>query len=99
VDTSGFKAYTAWRDRYAPPVIRIRGSFIAAADQVTRYGRQLGAMDWQIRYGAAGGDDPHTALVQVGYFTVWDAFQRFMDQFEGSNREVLTRTFWQAYHS
>jgi len=79
------ESYVPWRERYAPPIIRMRGSFVAAADQAARYGRQcaeLNAMEHERSFGA-----------------VFDAWLAFLSQFNSSLREVLSRTFWQAYNA
>ena len=81
---ANFKTYTTWRQRYAPPIVRMKGSFVCAADQVTRYARQLADMN----------DASHAS-----FHAVWEAFWQFIEQFDGNNREVLTRTFWRAYNS
>lgn len=84
VNLAEFRTYTAWQERYAPPSIRKLNPFVAAAEQATRYGRQVAALS------------PFATPDMVNVFAAW---QGFIAQFEGNVREVLTRTFWQAYHS
>lgn len=75
-------------------------AFTAAAEQVTRYGRQLSFIDWNLRMQAnERGDIDAETLQNSGYMGVWKAYQTFIAQFNSSVSEVLTRTFWQAYYS
>lgn len=96
------RTYQPWRERYAAPIIRRPNPFIAAADQVMRYGRQLSNIDWNLRMSAAveqGGNIDAEIFQRSGYMAVWEAYENFIAQFDGNVREVLTRTFWQAYHA
>lgn len=77
--------YTPWRERYAPPIVRMKGAFVAAADQATRYGRQCAMLN--------------TAQYEREFIQVFDAWLMFLGQFRQDLREVLSRTFWQAYNA
>ena len=98
-----FPAYVSWRERYAPPIVRMKGAFLAGADQATHYARQLAWLDTNIMFTAV--DSPEPDLQSWNRFmenrsAVWRAWLHFIDQFERAMvREVLTRTFWQAYYS
>lgn len=81
------RSYIPWRDRFAPPYLRMKGTFVAAADQATRYGRQMASMN-------TVPTETNGNSLRVFY-----AWQHFISQFEGNTREVLTRTFWQAFYS
>lgn len=59
--------------------------FVAAADQATRYGRQCAVLN--------------TEYTERDFGRVFDAWLIFLGQFNGQVREVLSRTFWQAYNS
>lgn len=59
------------------------GPFVAAAEQATRYARQIAVLD----------------VNSPDKLRVFNAWQAFISQFSGNNREVLSRTFWQAYYS
>lgn len=89
-----FRSYQAWRERYAPPIIRMRGPFIAAVDQATRYGRQIGDIDAQHAWLSGG----HYTLIEHRS-QIWEAWCHFVNQFNSNVREVLTRTFWSAYYA
>lgn len=93
--------YTPWRERFAPPQVRRPNQFVAAADQVVRYGRQLCNIEWNVRVASAehGMTMEEEIYQRSGYAEVWAAYAAFLSQFQGSTREVLSRTFWQAYHS
>jgi hypothetical protein len=81
-----------WSTRFIP---RPKGWVLAAADQVTRYGRQLADIERQMMVLYAGIEHP----LWRDRNGVFDAWLAFIGQFHGNNREVLTRTFWQAYYS
>jgi hypothetical protein len=85
VDKSEFPTYSAWRERYAPPIIRMRGMLVAAVDQATRYGRQAAQLNVP----------EHEADLS----RVIDAWLAFLGQFSGTTRDVVSRTFWYAYNS
>jgi hypothetical protein len=61
------------------------GWFSQAAEQATRYGWQLAYLNIQ--------------FAEENFGAVWEAWIAFIEQFQGNVREVLTRTFWQAYNS
>lgn len=91
--------YTPWRERFASPQVRRPNQFVAAADQVVRYGRQLSHIEWNIRWSAGRGDEVSEIHYHSAFQALWDSFDQFISQFPGALREVLTRTFWQAYNS
>lgn len=61
-----------------------RGPFVAAADQAVRYGRQMAVLNPQSTHDAQ---------------RIFNAWLAFISQFRGNVREVLTRTFWEAFYA